>query len=108
RQVKKQTTIKNHGATMITLSRFSAFATALTAMAVLTACSEQPASEKTAEVNPTVANETAAKSSQLQFTEVNPRLGEYIKTLSADEFQGRAPATKGEELTVAFLEDNFR
>jgi Zn-dependent M28 family amino/carboxypeptidase len=30
-----------------------------------------------------------------------------IKTLSSDEFEGRAPGSKGEELTVKFLEDAF-
>jgi Zn-dependent M28 family amino/carboxypeptidase len=33
---------------------------------------------------------------------------ERIKALSADEFEGRAPGTKGEELTVKYLEDAFR
>jgi Zn-dependent M28 family amino/carboxypeptidase len=33
---------------------------------------------------------------------------ERIKTLSADGFEGRAPGTKGEELTVKYLEDTFR
>lgn len=93
---------------MITLSRLSALATALTALAVLTACSDKPASEQPADVPPSAISQSEAQSDGLQFSEVNPRLGEYIKTLSADEFQGRAPATKGEELTVAFLEDNFR
>jgi Zn-dependent M28 family amino/carboxypeptidase len=31
-----------------------------------------------------------------------------IKTLSSDEFEGRAPGSKGEELTVRFLEDQFK
>jgi Zn-dependent M28 family amino/carboxypeptidase len=36
------------------------------------------------------------------------RILERIKVLSADEFEGRAPGTKGEELTVKYLEDEFR
>jgi Zn-dependent M28 family amino/carboxypeptidase len=32
----------------------------------------------------------------------------HVKTLSADEFEGRAPGTKGEELTVAYLTKAFR
>jgi Zn-dependent M28 family amino/carboxypeptidase len=32
----------------------------------------------------------------------------HIKTLSSDEFEGRAPGTKGEELTVAYLIDQFK
>jgi Zn-dependent M28 family amino/carboxypeptidase len=31
-----------------------------------------------------------------------------IKTLSSDEFEGRAPGSKGEELTVKYLEDQFK
>ena len=33
---------------------------------------------------------------------------ERIKALSADEFEGRAPGSKGEDLTVKYLEDAFR
>ncbi|MDP5136305.1 M28 family metallopeptidase [Rheinheimera baltica] len=93
---------------MITLSRFTLLAGALAAGTLLSACSEQHADVKTAEVKPTDLADTTTKTPELKFADVNPRLGEYIKTLSSDEFQGRAPATKGEELTVAFLEDNFR
>src|SRR5437764_12830864 len=32
----------------------------------------------------------------------------HIKTLSSDEFEGRGPGTKGEELTVAYLIDQFQ
>ncbi|MDQ2899486.1 MAG: M28 family metallopeptidase [Acidobacteriota bacterium] len=31
-----------------------------------------------------------------------------IKVLSSDEFEGRAPATKGEELTIKYLTDQFQ
>jgi Zn-dependent M28 family amino/carboxypeptidase len=33
---------------------------------------------------------------------------EHITVLSDDEFEGRAPGTRGEELTVAYLEEQFR
>lgn len=33
---------------------------------------------------------------------------EYITRLSSNEFEGRAPASKGEELTVNYLTDNFK
>jgi Zn-dependent M28 family amino/carboxypeptidase len=36
------------------------------------------------------------------------RLLENIKILSSDEFEGRAPASKGEELTMGFLEARFK
>jgi Zn-dependent M28 family amino/carboxypeptidase len=36
------------------------------------------------------------------------RLMRHIETLASDEFEGRLPGTKGEDLTVAYLEDQFR
>jgi len=36
------------------------------------------------------------------------RLLEHIKVLSSDQFEGRAPGSKGEELTVDYLEDQFK
>jgi Zn-dependent M28 family amino/carboxypeptidase len=36
------------------------------------------------------------------------RILERIKVISADEFEGRAPGTRGEELTVKYLEEEFR
>jgi Zn-dependent M28 family amino/carboxypeptidase len=37
-----------------------------------------------------------------------PALLETIKTLSSDEFEGRAPASRGEQLTVDFLVSRFK
>lgn len=72
---------------------------AVSAAVALSACGK-PAEPPTKAVQPTVA--------ELVDTDFNPKLAEYIKTLSDDKFQGRAPATKGEELTVAYLEENFK
>jgi Zn-dependent M28 family amino/carboxypeptidase len=36
------------------------------------------------------------------------RLSAAVKTLASDEFQGRAPGTPGEALTIAYLIDQFR
>ena len=36
------------------------------------------------------------------------RLSATVKTLASDEFQGRAPGTPGEALTIAYLIDQFR
>lgn len=33
---------------------------------------------------------------------------EHAKVLSSDEYQGRAPGTRGEELTVAYITDQFK
>ncbi|MHA7872574.1 MAG: peptidase M28, partial [Hyphococcus sp.] len=35
-------------------------------------------------------------------------LARHIEVLSSDSFEGRAPATAGEEKTVAYLTDHFR
>src|SRR5438270_12549498 len=32
----------------------------------------------------------------------------HIRTLSSDEFEGRGPGSKGEQLTVKYLEDQYR
>src|SRR5881394_1994381 len=32
----------------------------------------------------------------------------HIKILASDEFEGRAPGTKGEELSVKYISDQFR
>src|SRR5712691_2901549 len=32
----------------------------------------------------------------------------HIKILSSDEFEGRAPGTKGEELSVKYISDQFK
>ncbi len=36
------------------------------------------------------------------------RMLEHIRVLSSDEYEGRAPATRGEELTVAYLVGQFK
>src|SRR6185503_10273831 len=33
---------------------------------------------------------------------------EHVKVLSSDEYEGRAPGTKGETLSVKYLEDQFK
>src|SRR3954468_17593119 len=33
---------------------------------------------------------------------------EHIKVLSSDEYEGRAPGTKGEELSVKYIQDQFK
>ncbi len=40
--------------------------------------------------------------------EVAADVMKHTKVLASDEFEGRAPATKGEELTIAYLEKEFK
>jgi Zn-dependent M28 family amino/carboxypeptidase len=44
---------------------------------------------------------------QLPSLDMNALLA-HTKVLSSDEYEGRAPGTKGEELSVAYLSDQFR
>src|SRR2546421_8041866 len=44
---------------------------------------------------------------QLPDVDTSAVLG-HVKVLSADEFEGRAPGSKGEELSVAYLIDQFK
>ncbi|WP_193165360.1 M28 family metallopeptidase [Microbulbifer hainanensis] len=89
----------------------------------LTACgkeSTEPAKESTAEsaaaAEQQMQAEDTAKASKLQLTEAEQTqvdemaadLHKYIKVLASDKFEGRAPATKGEELTVNYLADQFK
>jgi len=45
--------------------------------------------------------------SQLPDVDTNALMG-HVKVLSSDEFEGRAPGGKGEELTAAYLIDQFK
>src|SRR6267142_6156921 len=36
------------------------------------------------------------------------RILNHIRTLSSDEFEGRGPGSKGEQLTIKYLEDQYR
>ena len=48
----------------------------------------------------------AAGSEKVRFRK--DRLLETIKVLASDEFEGRAPASRGEEKTVAYLQEQFK
>jgi len=63
---------------------------------LVTACAAGDRSGRPAEVQAVLDGITA------------DRLLEHITVLSDDKFEGRAPGTQGEELTVAYLEDQFR
>src|SRR5690349_9945822 len=64
---------------------------------VAAACS---GSERTADQKP--ASTAAPAAEQTPKVDQNAIL-ERIKVLSSDQFEGRAPGTKGEELTVQYL-----
>ncbi|TMP78646.1 peptidase M28 [Pseudoalteromonas phenolica] len=46
---------------------------------------------------------------QAAYNSINEtQLAKHIKTLASDEFEGRAPSSKGEELTLAYLTKHFK
>ncbi|PHQ90293.1 MAG: peptidase M28 [Idiomarina sp.] len=67
-------------------------------LSVLAACG--PANESNKETDKAVAD--------IKDSAFNPNYRDYLKTLSSDEFEGRAPASAGGEKTVSFIENNFR
>lgn len=69
----------------------------LAASLLIVACS--PASEPESKASPKV---------DVDPYSFNENYRDYLATLSSDEFEGRAPASKGEELTVALVEEKFR
>ena len=73
---------------LLSLSLFSS--------AVLIGCS--PESNKMLEPTVDAASETA---------EIEAMLHEHIAALASDEFEGRAPATPGEEKTINYLQSEF-
>jgi len=53
-------------------------------------------------------NDTDKAVADIQDSAFNPNYRDYLKTLSSDEFEGRAPASAGGEKTVSFIENHFR
>jgi Zn-dependent M28 family amino/carboxypeptidase len=56
-----------------------------------------------------LAAQTAPSSPEAALKAISPEIIlNHIKKLASDEFEGRAPGSKGEELTVQYLTDQFR
>ena len=71
----------------------------------LTACSSEPKSSAPAQTAPSGSQHLPI--GQLPAIDLAALLA-HTKTLSSDEFEGRAPGTKGEELSVNYLADEFK
>jgi Zn-dependent M28 family amino/carboxypeptidase len=55
-----------------------------------------------------VAPEASAEIKSALDSVTSDKLLRHIETLASDEFEGRAPGTKGEELTVNYLTEQFK
>lgn len=88
------------------IKRFALFAGLLSTVVLLViAC--QPVTEN----RPTETGATATMPAELKSgldTITTADLMQHTKALSADEYEGRGPGTKGEELTVKYLSDQFQ
>ena len=70
------------------------------------ACSDKPAGSSPQSAAPAQPSAPQTPVAALPKMEA-PSILERIKVLSSDEFEGRAPGSKGEDLTVKYLEDEF-
>jgi Zn-dependent M28 family amino/carboxypeptidase len=79
-------------------------------LTIAIACMEAPTTHQPASTN-AAATTTAALPPELKpglESITSDNMLQYIKVLSSDEFEGRGPGTKGEELTVKYLTEQFQ
>ena len=77
------------------------FLFALALALAVSGCSQESASTPPAQ--------QAARPSTVPVARIEPQaILDRIKVLSSDEYEGRAPGSKGEDLTVRYLEDEFK
>jgi Zn-dependent M28 family amino/carboxypeptidase len=68
-----------------------------------TACSDRSAQQ------PSTSSSGSSQAQSVPAARIDaPAILERIKVLSSDEYEGRAPGTKGEDLTVRYIEDEFK
>ncbi|WP_308367861.1 MULTISPECIES: M28 family metallopeptidase [unclassified Microbulbifer] len=75
----------------------------------LGACGKEAATpaSQTETAAPQAEQQEQAKAGQSQIAEMAADLHKHIAILASDKFEGRAPATRGEELTVNYLAEQF-
>jgi len=79
----------------------------LAATAALTACKGEATAP--ADTAATAATQAPAAVGHAFSPEINAAdFGELVKTLASDDFEGRAPGSKGEELTVNYIRDQMQ
>jgi len=88
---------------MKTMKEHSLYALSAAALLVSVGCT--PAADSGA--NTDADADTASAAQSIQVEAFNDNYRSYLKQLASDEFEGRAPASKGEELTVGMLTSKF-
>src|SRR6266508_4793397 len=86
---------------MTLMTRLSLVCILLAFVAACSGKSETPAPQQQATAAPQAPLASMPKIDQQKILE-------HIKVLSSDEFEGRAPGTKGEELSVKYIQDQFK
>ena len=86
---------------MIYMKRLSLVCILVAFVAVRTSKSETPSPQQQATPAVQVPVASMPKIDQQKILE-------HIKVLSSDEFEGRAPGTKGEELSVKYIQDQYK
>jgi Zn-dependent M28 family amino/carboxypeptidase len=76
------------------------------ALVVVASCSRGDAPPAASNASPSDAAPRAAAASMPKIDAT--AILERTRALSADEYEGRAPGTRGEELTVTYLEEEFK
>ena len=82
------------------------FSAPMTALAIIAASVSAPAFAERSPIRP--ATSTAAKTDARALANTEATLRRVTTVLASDEFEGRAPSTRGEELTVAYLSEQMR
>jgi Zn-dependent M28 family amino/carboxypeptidase len=85
--------------------KVSYYAVSLCLAAGTMACSPEPKSSASTETPPSTSQQVPL--GQLPNVDIDALL-QHTKVLSSDEYEGRAPGTKGEELSVKYISDQFR
>ncbi|MFL6231479.1 MAG: M28 family metallopeptidase [Pyrinomonadaceae bacterium] len=93
---------------------FLSLAATATLALLVVAC--QPVATTNTNTNANTAQTVTAAVSYTYPADLKPALDtintddlmRHIKTLSSDEYEGRGPGTKGEELSVAYITDQFK
>ena len=84
----------------------SALAIGLVSLAI--ACTQAPSTNQSSNANST-ASTGAPPEMKAAFDSITANdILQHIKVLSSDEFEGRGPGTKGEELSVKYISEQFQ
>jgi Zn-dependent M28 family amino/carboxypeptidase len=81
------------------------------ALFAASACTTVPTNNNQAAASPTPAAQAASFPAELKpalDSVTSDDILRHIKTLSSDEFEGRGPGTKGEELSVKYITEQFQ